>query len=70
MITKNMTFKERILARKAAREAREAKAEADELAARVKRAAAYGMTVAEHDKFVTNLLNHSIEEIRKMGKNL
>ena len=70
MITKNMTFKERILARKAAREAAEAKAEAELEAAIVTRAAEYGMSVAEYDEFVTNLLYHSIEEIKNMGKNL
>ena len=50
--------------------AAEAKAEAELEAAIVTRAAEYGMSVAEYDEFVTNLLYHSIEEIKNMGKNL
>ena len=64
-----MTFKERILARKAAREAAEAKAEADEHEARVKKAAKYGMTPENYDQHIIELCHNQVRQLRELAAN-
>ena len=68
LITRNMTFKERILARKAAREAAEAEAEAQEQAARVEKAAKYGMTPENYDKHIIELCHNQVRQLRELAR--
>lgn len=66
LITKNMTFKERIAARKAAREQHERDEELKYQANRVRHAAKYGMSVPEYDRYVQNVLDKTLEAVKKM----